>query len=314
MGDKMPRWLRWVLGIVVVLAIVLGGAYWWFLVEGSPPQSLTAMAIDMAKVRALADEMPGPKAEDIRFEAVSTMSFPRTAVVAGDGWDALPMGVYSYQLLFPDGTMVIDSALDEAGAKTLGATFHPDAYQRMDEAMAAADQVILTHEHPDHIGGVIAFPEPEVLKARLKLNPQQLASAGRYMGFTTPVPPVLDGLTAVDYADYLAIAPGVVLIRAPGHTPGSQMVFVKRADGRELLFVGDIGWSLKNIAEVRPRARAISQFMLGEDREAVFSELKGLQGLMQSDPAVRLVPGHDAGTIAALVADGLMEEGFEVAP
>ena len=38
--------------------------------------------------------------------------------------------------------------------------------------------------------------------------------------------------------DALSIAPGIVLKRAAGHTPGSQMVFVKMEDGRELLFLG----------------------------------------------------------------------------
>ena len=32
-----------------------------------------------------------------------------------------------------------------------------------------------------------------------------------------------------------------------GYTPGSQMVYVKRADGREILFLGDVAWQMSNI-------------------------------------------------------------------
>jgi glyoxylase-like metal-dependent hydrolase (beta-lactamase superfamily II) len=30
----------------------------------------------------------------------------------------------------------------------------------------------------------------------------------------------------LDYTGYSAVAPGVVLIKAPGHTPGSQIIYV----------------------------------------------------------------------------------------
>jgi glyoxylase-like metal-dependent hydrolase (beta-lactamase superfamily II) len=116
----------------------------------------------------------------------------------------------------------------------------------------------------------------------------------------------------LEYDDLRAVAAGVVLIKAPGHSPGSQMIYVQRADGREFLFVGDIGWSRRNIEEVRPRARAISQFMLGEDRDAVFGQLAGIRDLHIAEPAIVIVPGHDAAVIEGLVADQTMIEGFTV--
>jgi glyoxylase-like metal-dependent hydrolase (beta-lactamase superfamily II) len=108
----------------------------------------------------------------------------------------------------------------------------------------------------------------------------------------------------------LAIAPGVVLIRAPGHTPGSQMVYVKREDGRELLFIGDIGWSLRNVETGKGRPRLLSQFMLNEDRDAVFAELAILKALHEAEPNLLIVPGHDVATVDALIAQGAMTAQF----
>lgn len=307
----MPRWLKWVLGILAVLVLAIGAGYWWFIVEGSPPSNLVAKTIDIAQVRALGEELQGPKATGVRVELVAAMSFPATAVVAGEGWAGFPMGVYSYQLVFPDQTIVIDTALDDKGVSGLGGTFHADAYGRMDAAMAKATQILITHEHPDHLGGVLSYPDPDLLRGRLQLSREQVATAGRYAGFTAP-PGVLAEVTPLEYDDYRAVAPGVVLIKAPGHSPGSQMIYVQRADGREFLFVGDIGWSMRNIDEVRSRARLVSQFMLGEDRDAVFAQLAGIRDLHAAEPGITIVPGHDASVIDALTGDGTMVAGFEV--
>ena len=44
----------------------------------------------------------------------------------------------------------------------------------------------------------------------------------------------------IDYDRLYAVAPGVVLVSAPGHSPGSQLVYVRLADYREVLLVGDL--------------------------------------------------------------------------
>ena len=45
----------------------------------------------------------------------------------------------------------------------------------------------------------------------------------------------------IDYESYLPVAPEIVLIKAPGHTPGHQMVYVRLASKRDYLFIGDVG-------------------------------------------------------------------------
>jgi glyoxylase-like metal-dependent hydrolase (beta-lactamase superfamily II) len=174
--------------------------------------------------------------------------------------------------------------------------------------MSSATLIAVTHEHPDHIGGIIAHSEPAEIQKALRLNPEQLESLPRY-GLTWPT--ALSDYVPIDYADMLALAPGVVLVRAPGHSPGSQMIYVRRDDGRELLFVGDIGWSMRNIETGKGRPRLLSDFMLHEDRDAVFEELAMLKALHAAEPELLIVPGHDVAAVDALIASGAMTAEFK---
>jgi glyoxylase-like metal-dependent hydrolase (beta-lactamase superfamily II) len=306
----MPRWLRWAIGILAVLLVVGGGAYYWFIGDGDPPRSITAFPVDIERLRALAAEMPGERPGEIRVERVGAFDFPAVASVGGDGWDIRPMGAYSYQVVAPGGSVIIDAALTAAQGGSLGARIDDDAFARMNVTMAGASQIVITHEHPDHIGGIVAYPNPDDIRPQLRLTAEQVAQPTRYGAFSVPDPSLLDGYIALSYDGSVAIAPGVVLAKAPGHTPGSQIIFVTLADGKEVLFIGDIGWSLRNVETGKGRPRLLSQFMLGEDRDAVFAQLAALKALHAAEPALAIVPGHDSAAIDALIADGTLVAGF----
>lgn len=112
------------------------------------------------------------------------------------------------------------------------------------------------------------------------------------------------------YDKYHAIAPGVVLIKAPGHTPGSQLIYVRRADGHEYLFVGDVASGAEHIRLQRSRSRLVDDFMVGSDRHAVLLQIAALHRLQQEEPAITRVPGHDAVAVADFERAGLLKRGF----
>ena len=295
---------------LVVLVTIGAPAYWWLLLESAAPQS--TFALDIAELRRLADSMEGEKPAALRVEHVSGFESPATGVFAGNGWAPGKLPVYSYQLVFRDRTVVVDTAMNEQTAKGEMATyFDAAAFARAQTGLEQASLIVVTHEHFDHLGGISTHPKLEQLAPKLKLAKAQLSDPTRQKPLHLP-DAVSSKLQTLDFASGLAIAPGVVLWNAPGHSPGSQLVFVKRADGEEFLFLGDVAWHQANWQHVHERARLVSLFFLREDRDAVLAQLAAIKALSVAEPKLHLIPGHDGVVVDALIQAGLLTATFQL--
>lgn len=301
-------WLRRILITLGVLLVLAGVAYYWLLVESHIPGD-ASYTLDIERVRAALATVPGDKPGSIEVEQVGVFTFPATGVVAGDGWNGVPLPVFCYRLIYPDSTIIVDTGLTQSMGGSLLTSFDAAAFGRVEAAMSTAAQIVITHEHMDHIGGLTAHSDLKAVLPGTRLTREQLSEPERSLPAKFPEH-ALDGYQPLVYDQYQAIAPGVVLIKAPGHTPGSQIVYVQTASGAELLLIGDVAWHFRNIELQRERARLMTMLFIKEDRKAVFGELVALQRLHEAQPAIHLVPGHDGPVVDSLVAAGVLKRGF----
>lgn len=302
------RAMRTFLLVLAALLAVLAPAYWVLLVHSPAPGA--PFPLDLARVRAVADSIAGARSTAFRYERVMSSPFYEAAQVAGDPWRAVEQDVFAYQLMFPDRTVIVDAAMDrrQVWPEFLLASYDDAAWRRLEAALERATQVVVTHEHADHIGGVFAHPRPQALRRNVLLTREQLANTAAMYPVRLPAA-FAQGYEPLQYDDLVGIAPGVVLIKAPGHTPGSQMVYAKRADGREVLFLGDVSWRMRNIELIRERPLLLTA-LVGEDRASVLAQFRALHALRRTEPGVAIIPGHEGAVVQALARGGLLEPGF----
>jgi glyoxylase-like metal-dependent hydrolase (beta-lactamase superfamily II) len=306
----MRRIARISLAVLAVLALAAWGA-WSYLTarEGVPETS--DYALDVEELRRLAASLPGPRPLRVNHELVAEAALPRGALFAGEPFDPQIMAHGAYQVVFPGSSLVIDAGFDQAfHARMPGERpFFPDGFASVQRGLREARWIVVTHEHADHIAGLGSFPEPALLPGKLALTREQGANSERLdeAGFSQTLRAALGSL---EYDHYHALAPGVVLVKAPGHTPGSQLVYVALESGKELLFLGDVAWHLDQIRDLHYRPRLVTDFFIGEDRAAVLAQFRTLHDLAEREPIV-LVVSHDMDQRKALIASGVLGEHFE---
>ena len=290
---------------LLILAFV-GAVYWLFYNTGPAPDA--PYRLDMAAVRAEAVRLPGALPDHIEVDTVSHDEVHRIAMVAGTDWEPIDLIRTSYRVVHAERSVIIDTAYDEALAREVEADrFDRDARAHVLEGLDRADLILVTHEHGDHEGGVLTSPRLAQLLPKLRLTREQVGSPA-----ALPWPTGVPRPHPLDYRTIHAVAPGVVLIKAPGHTPGSQMIYVRQANGREFLFMGDVASMLDNVRLGQQRSRYVTGLVSGGDRPAVAAELRAVKAVSRANPDLILVPGHDAAAIGKLAREGLLRERFRL--
>lgn len=276
--------------ILIALIVLVGAPYYWLLVDNRPGP-VQPKPVSIEQLRNLAGAMPGAAPAAVEFELAGIRLVPRNLFAAGAGLKRTPIQVIAYRLPVPAGQpIVIDSGLSTEDAKAMGIDKHDGAAQaRIERSIARAGLVLFTHEHPDHMGAAVRLGEAGLANAWL--NPGQLPAAAVAGSLAWPL-----GARArprIEGSKPRAVAPGVVVIPAPSHTPGSQMVFVRLASGHELLFAGDIATLNRSWREGRARSRLVGDFIAPEERQAVYDWLATIRNLKQQAPNLFIVPGHE---------------------
>jgi glyoxylase-like metal-dependent hydrolase (beta-lactamase superfamily II) len=104
----------------------------------------------------------------------------------------------------------------------------------------------------------------------------------------------------ISYGRYYPVAPGMVLISAPGHSPDMQMIYLRLQSGREYLHSIDAAWNLANIRHVKGKAAP----WVKEDGAAVLAQLRWLNQLMNDESNLHILVTHDGELLDRLVDRG----------
>ncbi|MBA2920860.1 MBL fold metallo-hydrolase [Sphingomonas sp. MAH-20] len=170
------------------------------------------------------------------------------------GPDAFDWGLNVLVLQTGDRTILVDAGLGGQFPGFPRAGRLPDRLEAAGISLSSITDVILTHMHMDHIGGLLVDGVQERLSPDLRIHVS--ASEVEFWkapdfsrtAMPAPVPDVLRS-TAKDFLlrygsnlqmfeEEVEVAPGVLVKRTGGHTPGHSIVRVAAGSDR-LMFAGD---------------------------------------------------------------------------
>lgn len=269
----------------------------------------------LGKIRAAATMVPGMPPGSVHVLRFATGKAPQSAFLDDASNKLIGVTFSVYQIRFTDGWIMVDAGIDQStiASRTVAGpkiTIPQDKYELIQQALVDARSIVVTHEHDDHLAGVIRSPVIDIIAPKTLLTRTQIQTL-----IERPNNPAIrleagsaNKYCVIDYDLLYPLAPGVVLIKAPGHTPGSQMVYVRLASGKEILLIGDITWAMAGIEQRRLKPERVSKD-LGEDRAAIQKEIEWLHNVMGK---LNLVNSHDDDSITTEIRSGVLQDGLDL--
>lgn len=292
------------LAIVAVVAVGLGALGWTFSADDIPVPPAPALTQPAA--------MTTP---DVDVRAILAGKMIASAGFAYRGGDLTEERVFNMGGLLiehPKGKLLIDTGFGSSVDDQLKTTpWLMQTTARIEKEPTVADQlaiagidqtalagVILTHAHWDHVSGLTDLPNVPVFVPKAELdfinsdNPatevaRQIGTknykvieftSGPYLGFDKSFDFFGDG--------------SVVIVPAPGHTPGSVFVFVTTSDGGRYVLIGDTAWQSEGVD--RPAEKPwLSRRLVDDNPAEVRDLLVRLHQLKEAVPGLIVVPAHD---------------------
>ena len=264
-------------------------------------------------IRHTAALIPGPR--PLRLNFLKFAESHRTKNFSVEGAPTIPsiQARTAFQVVYADGHVMVDAGMDRTVHDFFGRgvqePYLPEAAEQVEQAVRDARLIVVTHEHGDHVAGVVHSPEVADLAAKTVLTRAQVQTltTAPQMPEIALTPEAAGRFTTVDYDSYFPLAPGVALIKAAGHTAGSQMVFVTLVSGREYLLIGDVTWHMDGVRQVRGKDAP----WVTEDARAVMDQLTWLNELSRTEPDLVIVASHDEEQHIELTRQQLLSNRFE---
>jgi glyoxylase-like metal-dependent hydrolase (beta-lactamase superfamily II) len=313
----MRRVLRWLLAALAAGAAVLGIGL--ALAHREIRARDPALPGD-AEVLALAAAVGGPDA--IAWHETAAQSLPR-AQVLDPARDADPDAPYTmshplFALGWPGGRLLlVDLGMEHEAAVAFAGPLRwvgggiPITFGGPAEALGPAAQrvagVLFTHLHTDHVEGVLGLCAARGGEALPVFQTPAQAELRNYT--TRPGWRLLErsGCAAPERLPAAPLAalpgfPGVGVVDAAGHTPGSQVVLAFVQEGartRRLAFTGDVANHVAGIRQNVGKPPLYSLLVVPE-AEARLARVRLWLQHLERDLGFELLVAHDHDQLAAL--------------
>ncbi len=153
------------------------------------------------------------------------------------------MPVYVHVIDHPEGRVLVDTGMTELHPAVADMDPHLTPLTEHDVDVASIDLVVNTHLHFDHCGGNRLFAGTPIYVQRRELD-----DARTQDDYTIREWVDAPGVEYTTVDGELELLPGLRLVSAPGHTPGSQVVVIE-TDGRPVVLVGDTAVTFGDLDE-----------------------------------------------------------------
>ncbi len=306
--------------VVLVLLVVAGvtGALVWMHMEVEAEHAPLPVVTELLAQASL-PELP------VKVSVIETAQqvTPRKAVI-DPGTDPNPQAPYvmthpAFVLEWADGhLLLVDVGMTRAGAIKFGgplqqafgaAAIEPltSTAVALGDALDRVKGIVFTHLHIDHVDGVRDLCTRLKHPVKVFTTPPQLdtwtffTAEGKdlvqHSGCTEPVR--IGGAALMPLEGF----PGVAVIAAGGHTPGSQAIVasVRQPDGtvKQYVFAGDITNTIDGIRKDVSKPLFYRLVIVPEDDDRL-GELRRYLRAIETDHAFTIVVSHDQNYLRTL--------------
>jgi glyoxylase-like metal-dependent hydrolase (beta-lactamase superfamily II) len=317
-AEVLGRLVRAVVVLVLLLVAGVTGALVWMHMEVEGEHAPLPVLTDVLAQASL-PELP------IKVSVIETAQqvTPRKAVL-DPGTDPNPQAPYvmthpAFVLEWADGRLLlVDLGMTRAGAIKFGgpleqafgaAPIEPltSTAAALGDAVDRVKGIVFTHLHIDHVDGVRDLCQRLKHPVKVFTTAPQLdtwtfftAEGKDLVQHSGCTEPVRIGGTALIPLDGF---PGVGVIAAGGHTPGSQAIVasVRQPDGtaKRYIFTGDITNTIDGIRKDVSKPLFYRLIIVPEDDDRL-GELRRYMRALEADHGVTLVVSHDQNHLKTL--------------